>query len=278
MAKVFLLVIIATVTSARHLTEVNRFLIQPLNPEFDASGHSDQIVQRRNIDHNSRTSTNAHHQQGRYSPYINQEPHQQNVPYYQSTINFHHYNVMNQEDTNDNIYNEYEYGVRARVNSPKPIEDLNDIAYTNVQSKKHYPTHADTQPNMRINEFHGATVTQKINKIVPTYEEFLNTNSNPVNQNTRNINVSNERKTSITMTEVETNRPIEFDPKDAQIPLTKEPSGNEEEDTEGWIWGSSTKSSNKSVTDDDLDDRAAFVGDKCPTGYAKICGTCVEKH
>lgn len=277
MAKVFLLVVIATATSARHLTEVNRYLVQPLNPEFDASGHSDQIIQRRNIDHNSRTSTNAHHQQGRHSSYINQEPHQHNVPHYQNSNNFHHSNVMNQEGTNDNYYNENEYGIRTRANFPTPVEDLNDIAYTNVKSKKHYPIHADTQTNMQNHGHHSATVTQKINKSVPTYEESLKTNINPVNLNTRNTNVNNAEKTIITMSEVQTSRPIEIDSKDAQTPNTKEPNGNEE-DTEGWIWGSGTKSSNTSVNDDDLDDRAAFVGDKCPTGYAKICGTCVEKH
>ncbi|XP_045762410.1 uncharacterized protein LOC123865435 [Maniola jurtina] len=59
---------------------------------------------------------------------------------------------------------------------------------------------------------------------------------------------------------------------DGRVPKEKD------EEEVPWVWGTEPATRASTTDVNDLDDRAAFEGSKCPTGYVRVNGICVEKE
>ncbi|XP_063369562.1 probable cyclin-dependent serine/threonine-protein kinase DDB_G0292550 [Cydia amplana] len=122
--------------------------------------------------------------------------------------------------------------------------------------------------NRETQNNHRSSDNRSNNGIVP----FINNLSNNTNQN-RNQNPNNNHRNSGL-------KQIDQRPKTViENEVTENPlgSGDKENSTMGkdeWVWGIEETTTMSPVT---LDDRAAFSGDHCPTGYARFKGMCVPE-
>lgn len=261
MAKVILLVITVTAASARYIYN-DRNLVQPVDSEVDINGHRDQLVQRRNIEYGGGVSNGPRKHEVSYHYYHTQDS---------ST-------VKNQEnvnaDSNNYIGNENDFRLKTSLHQSegRKLENVNGgSAFTNVKTKNN---NIDRREPYR-------RVTQRVSVILPTeYEGTLKTNVNTVNER-RNSSTQLSHKTR---SEASTNRPVQNAPKVPELPKTEERKLGlpQENENETWVWGMDDSRLTQSITTFlpdgvELDDRVALVGDKCPKGYAKINGKCVEK-
>lgn len=267
MAKVILLVITVTAASARHINN-DRHLVQPVNSEVNVGVHSDQLVQRRNIEYGIGVNNVPRKHEVSYHYYHIQDP---SIVQNQENINADSYNYIGNE-------NDFRLKTNLHQSEGRKIENSNGgSTLTNVKTK--------IDNNDRKEPCRRVTTTQRVSVILPTeYEGTLKTNVNTLNDRR---NMTSTRGSNKTSGEASTNRPAQNAPKESQLPKTEERKLGmpQENENETWVWGmdekrvtESTATSVRTLPDDDeLDDRVALAGDKCPTGFAKISGKCVEK-
>ncbi|XP_061723743.1 GATA zinc finger domain-containing protein 14-like [Cydia pomonella] len=123
--------------------------------------------------------------------------------------------------------------------------------------------------NKETQNNHGSPNNQSDNGLI----SFLNNLSNNTNQNrNQNTNRNNHRNSGFRQIDQRPKTVIENEV--TEIPLGSEDKGNVTMDKDEWVWGIEETTTMSPVT---LDDRAAFSGDHCPTGYARFKGMCVPE-
>ncbi|XP_063387783.1 GATA zinc finger domain-containing protein 14-like [Cydia fagiglandana] len=115
---------------------------------------------------------------------------------------------------------------------------------------------------------HRHSNNQSNNGIVP----FINNLSNNTNQIRNQSANKNHRNSGFRQTDQRTKTVIENEV--TEIPLSSEDKANRTMNKDEWVWGIEETTTMAPVT---LDDRAAFSGDHCATGYVRFKGTCVPE-
>lgn len=321
MAKLVLLVLCATGASARHLLDVNSYLVP--SSDVQARRNPENTMERRNIEYGSDLNLNQ------YGVYI--EPlHAHNSGLNRHRINEIPFKINNQnhglsddvDSTNNAVLNN-EYELKTNVytsDSYYTTENVIDYnTYSNVNIEMHtrrknahltqgnnYPKETSTlqEPNISIYRNRQETGVLKTNKnsITNINQQPMVANANfspnPPQQNNlmsqreaivkNNMNTPNGRR----IEQPRINRPEAVVTKQPRFnttrPIPNRPHSNNKDGMPGrmdeaeeeipWLWGTSPSDMDTTTVKDDLNDRAAFSGDKCPSDKVKANGMCVDKH
>ncbi|CAH2097290.1 unnamed protein product [Euphydryas editha] len=320
MAKLVLLVLCATGVSAKHLLDVNSFLIP--NSDVQIRRNTETTLKKRNIEYGSDLNLNQRGMNVKPLHAYNSHPNK-----HRTSENYFKRNNKNRGglseviDNNNNMVINNEYELKTNVYTSDSFYTTENVieynVYTNVNEETNtqrksidliqgnYPRDTTTvqDPNISLNYGSGQeTGVLKTNK--------NNISSLNQKQRIRNGDVSTQQNNSMyqegafvnnnmkTPNERRTERPRNNKP---EGPVTKNPQSNatrlnlqnidkpyrndgipwQIEDSEKqipWVWGSSTSDMDITTEKDDLNNRNAFNGDKCPSDMVKVNGVCVDKH
>ncbi|CAH2097292.1 unnamed protein product [Euphydryas editha] len=320
MAKLVLLVICATGASARHLLDVNSYLVP--SSDVQIRRNPETTLERRNIEYGSDYNLNQRGMNVEPLHAYNSHPNKHRTPEnYFKTNNKNRGGLSEDIDNSNNMVVNNEYELKTNVYTSDSFYTTENVieynVYTNVNKEtntqiksvdliqENYPRDTTTvqEPNISLNygigqelgvlktnkntvsslnqqqSIRNSDVSTQQNNFMSQEGAFVNNNMKTPNERRterpRNnkpegavtrISQSNATKPNLTNRD----KPNRNDGIPAQMDNTEEPIP--------WVWGSSTSDMDITTEKDDLNNRNAFNGDKCPSDKVKANGVCVDKH
>ncbi|XP_063542212.1 dual specificity protein kinase splB-like [Cydia strobilella] len=250
----------------------------PNTREFSSNDRNDRIFQERNPgqSHVNLNDREPFNNRGLSDNYNSQGRSHDNTGSVDINMTFDRRSNQNRREQSNlniprqsfNINNEYRDVTNNRSSSRNSNrEEKYNQNVLNARSQQDEMTMDDYNKETQNN--HSSSGNQSNNGIVP----FINNLSNNTNQNRNNQNKNkNHRNSGFRQTDQRPKTVIENEV--TEIPLGSEDKENMTMDKDEWVWGIEETTTMSPVT---LDDRAAFSGDHCPTGYARYKGMCVPE-
>ncbi|CAH2097291.1 unnamed protein product [Euphydryas editha] len=320
MAKLVLLVLCATGISAKHLLDVNSFLIP--NSGVQIRRNTETTLKKRNIEYESDLNLNQRGMNLKPLHAYNSHPnkHRTSENYFKRN-NKNRGGLSEDIDNNNNMVINNEYELKTNVYTSDSFYTTENVieynVYTNVNEEtntqiksvdliqENYPRDTTTvqEPNISLNygigqelgvlktnkntvsslnqqqSIRNGDVSTQQNNFMSQEGAFVNNNMKTPNERRTERPRNNKPEGAITrISQSNTTRPNltngdkpnRNDGIPAQMDNTEEPIP--------WVWGSSTSDMDITTEKDDLNNRNAFNGDKCPSDKVKANGVCVDKH
>lgn len=308
---VYLLVAGVALTSARHPRDVNRYLAQAQVESGHSHGdqYSGQDAEGRSIDH--RRSANSNRQLP-YSlaPVIQIQPvysdsNSPNVDYSYVTESDHVALISEKVDSSNNRQNEFKLRTNAyptKTNeileqTTEPFNENRQRGQVNVEGRNINSNYGESENGRRESLANQRSPNMDPQMRYASHDSQPNVN-NDDSANTNVMHVKTNRGQAAETTHNDRNRATQRTsdrhPDSSNVSTNFSSRGSadrnreegerdrapkeKDEEEVPWVWGSEPEPKAKSSEPNDLDDRAAFDGSACASGYVKVQGTCVEKH